>query len=433
MQHRRGVALVVVLLVIGVLATVALGLATLSQGNLLHSMSERMSLQALYAAQAGARRKVAEIKAGDPAPLPWTALPAVDGQAVAGNYTVNVTQGGSTAPNGFAVPGGANTYYVLATGRSTSSGATRQFAMLLTSSSSPYTYAAYVTERAEFTGNAQTDTFDSSLSFPYSILDADASKARLGTSKTSGTAFYLDNTSAVGRDPVTGQGIADIVGGPGSSESTLVSGPNSRYGTFQTQNRTLDPVEAPAAGTVDKIASGVGSTVIVTPGAYKAAGASGGGKLVLDVSGVTGPAQNLVYTFESMNLVDLGSQLELRFPGYPLAPTTLHNITIYVHNDVNIKDAAILNPSNKPERLQFKQEEGGKKIAIENLGTAYCVCYAPDSTVEIKKGSAIWGSVVARDLKLLSEGLGAAIHYDKSLETAAGGSTNLNIVGTQIF
>ncbi|MCA9796819.1 MAG: hypothetical protein KC910_33645, partial [Candidatus Eremiobacteraeota bacterium] len=65
LSKNRGVALIVILMSLALLAAVAMGLATISSGQLMHAHSENQSQEALYAARAGAWIKLGQVRSGD--------------------------------------------------------------------------------------------------------------------------------------------------------------------------------------------------------------------------------------------------------------------------------------------------------------------------------------------------------------------------------
>ena len=58
-MKRRGVAIIVVLMVLSLLAIIAWAVVTMGSGNLVHGQNTTGNLNALYAAEAGAWSKVA--------------------------------------------------------------------------------------------------------------------------------------------------------------------------------------------------------------------------------------------------------------------------------------------------------------------------------------------------------------------------------------
>lgn len=472
-DRKQGIALVMVLLAVLVLATLAGGLVLVTSNHMMISGSGTDSQQALYAAKAGAWIKLGQAKMGNLDPLKETVMPDTSATFVA---RVEVGDGIKAFP-----PKG--TYYVEAVGTS-ASGATRRVGMLAAVSESRWNHAAFGNNFVEMKSGSYTDAFNSDTGEP-----ADHSKASIATNNAVDGIRLDKNNSVVvgwsgGFDPVTKKHKkkkpkkkdllkpeADVQGPPGSAEKAVVKGDDDSYSAFTTANQVGNtaPVVMPAVPTEvappadlttiqgavnDPLVSALPSVVtsgvtpsILPPGAYHQLQVGKGGVAVLDVSAET-PGSEVSYVFHGIHLN--GGILTVK------QPATGGSVTVKVYMDtgdgtdktagVHMSGASLVNPSAKPIDLQFliagqgtNTLEGHDELK-DGLGppTAYYVAYAPQATIEITKGQ-IFGAVVADQVKLDGDSLldpdkaSAVIHYDVALLNDTGNPPVLKILSTRHY
>ncbi|MBI3926962.1 MAG: hypothetical protein HY319_15610 [Armatimonadetes bacterium] len=445
----RGVAIVVVLMCMSLLAIVALSIMTMGSANLMHAHSETESLNAFYAARAGAWLKAAQLKAGDPGDL---SAPQSMG-AVDASFTVEVYAEGETVPASafisrttpLAVPASAGkVWYVLATGR-TGSGRQRQVGLLLEESSALFDFAAFASETLRLEGSrllpAYTDTWDSATD---RFLPDQADLARIGVnSNDPNSVLFRQDPESQERigcpDPGTAAaGKADVFAGPSAPRSAVTGNLPEDFASFQNLPglRSLDPVPSlaydpdaaryPAGG---QIVMG-GGALTIPDGTYNSLSLNGAAKLTLRTDlAATDPA---VFVFKEVTMRGTGDQVPeilLQDGG------TGKGAVIYVAaGDFNMINGSLVNSGRAPSNLMLKVADGHDIMLAAALqgAQAYYVCYAPGCNVDVVGGE-IYGAVVGKNVSLKASSLmPAAVHYDVQLKRdSPSASTNLMLLSVQ--
>lgn len=466
-RAQKGIALVVILLALVILAAVAGGVVTMSSDNLMHSHSGNESLEALYAARAGAWHKLGQIKAGDTNDLGTQTLPATNA-----TYSATVTMGTST---GFPPDG---TFYVEATG--TSHGRkVRRVGILASLSQSRWNHAAFGNDQVVMKSGSYTDSFNSDV--PGAV---DHSKASVATNNAVDGIVIEDHKAVVigwanAIDVLTGKpkkgkkkdgsktklvAEANVQGPPGSSEGTVIQGgkdTDQAYNDFETgagaANNT--PVSMPTGllpgtvGVLDTL-SGLNDVTVVggpqsmAPGAYDDLSVGAGGVAILDVSAET-PGSTVQYTFNSIELNTGILQVQ-----QPPPPAAKIKVELYVdtgdgsdpNRGVRMTGSSLVNDSQKPINLQLHIAGQGTNNFLEGhdelkdgvTPSAYYVAYAPEAEITVNRGQ-IYGSVVAKKVTLDGESLTdpdkspAVIHYDVTLLDDTGNPPQISVLSVREF
>jgi hypothetical protein len=422
-RRTEGIALVMVMMALGLLAVTTLGITYLGNMSLLQSKTQFQTDEAIFAAQAGVRVKISQLREGDETDITGT-LTNSDA-----NYSVQVFKSGENVWPGFDVPTGDNLFYIISEGES-SNGKSRRVGMLIRKSSSDYNIAALASDKVTLKKGSFTQTYSSDPSNP--VTSADYHMATVGITDSNGTIEIED--SYVGWDNGT-EGKARLYAPPGAVESDVVkkgtAGVNFSSFTIESTLASTAKLDNKlfATGLSDDIKADSGDTITLTP--IQNAGPDGtlgtsddvwdlkkkkieaksGGTVILDISMVPND-QVAQFNFKEM-LMD-GGQIQL-FTGASEA-----KCEFYVHDGVLIKGGGILNPTAVPSRFEFLVKNGD--VVIEELTSEACmVVKVPSKKVEIKKG-VLRGAVVAKEV-ILDDG--ARLYYDKMLTNTNTGASNI--------
>jgi hypothetical protein len=444
-NRRRGIALIMVLLALLVLGTIAAGVVAVGSDHLMHAYGASQSLEAEYAARAGAWIKLAQVRAGDLSAIPLTKMPS--GGAT---YSATVTAGPGPGTPPFPPP---DTYYVEAVGTS-AGGKPRRYGILANLSASRWNHAIFGNNSVKMMSGSYTDSFNSDGG------TADHSKASVATNNPVKGVQIEDTDSVVigwahsmgsdGRhkrgkhsDEVELDPKANAQGPPGSTEAVTVKsqGKGKAYNQFVTgaQKANMDPVVIPkglpvgTVGTIDTAISPfpdvtTAPSTLIPPGVYHDLTVGTSQSAILDVSTLAA-GSTAEYVFHAVDLQ--GGILEIKQPpsGKPII------VKIYIDTGdgtdttagLRMEGASIINPVAKPVNMQILVAGKGK-ITLEGhddvkdgtTPTAYYVAYAPEASVEVTNGQ-IFGAIVANDVTLDGESLTdkskppAVVHYDVTL------------------
>jgi hypothetical protein len=444
---RRGIALIMVLLALLVLGTVAGGMVAVGSNHLMHAFSGNQTLEAQYAARAGAWIKLAQVRSGD-----LKALESVKMPSSGATYSATVTVGLGPGTPPFPPP---DTYYVEGVGTSVG-GKERRVGILATLSSSRWNHAIFGNNEVTMNAGSYTDSFNSDGGA------VDHSKASVATNN-SVRGVVIENTDSVVIGWANSTGTdgkpkkkkdeseveldpkANAQGPPGSTENVTVKskGKGKAYNEFVTgaQEANMDPVVLPTGlplgtvGVIDPLVSPYPSVTTtapttIPPGAYHDLKVGSKQVAILDVSTLT-PGSTAEYIFHSIDLQ--GGILQVQ------QPPTGKPVTVKVYIDtgkgteldatagLRMQGASLINPVAKPINLQFLVAGEGT-ISLEGhddlkdglIPTAYYVAYAPEANIEILRGQ-IFGAIVANNVLLDGESLTdpdkapAVVHYDVTL------------------
>ncbi len=466
-RRPKGIALIVVLLALVVLAAVGGGVVAISTDNLMHAHTGNESLEALYAARAGAWHKLGQIRAGDDSPIKTPmVLPRTKS-----SYTVEVTKP-SGGPKSFPPP---NTIYVEATGKSFS-GKVRRVGILAEMSQSRWNHAAFGNRQVVMKSGSYTDSFNSDGGA------VDHSKASIATNNAVDGIVIEDHKAVVigwsnSLDVSTGKkkkkkdkdgsktklvAEANAQGPPGSTENLVVAGGkdvDQAYNSFVTgaSKANNKPVTVPpltpvtTIGAPDLTVPGLNSVNIttatpvnLTPGAYQDLTVGAGGVAVLDVSAVTGSKAQ--FSFHAVDLNGGTLMVKQQVPPIP--------VEVYVDTGdgtdstagVRMTGSSLINPVDKPINLQLLIAGKGTNNFLEGYDDlkdgltpkAYYVAYAPQAEITVSRGQ-IFGSVVAKRVTLDGESLTdptkapAVIHFDQTLLDDTSNPPQISVLSVRNF
>ncbi len=463
-NKRQGIGIAVVLLALMVLGSVAGAMILITSGHLMSAHSSQQSLEAVYAARAGAYTKLGQVRSGDLKPASGK-LPSERAF-----WEAVVFESGSKERN---VPEDCllveSTGYVIdpSTGAKLRS---RKVAILANITASRWTHAAFGNNQVQMKSGSYTDAWDSEN--PLLLAkDLDHSKASIATNNPKqGVEIEDKDTVVIGwanstipntnkkkkkkeSSEVELKPHADVMGPPGSVEKQTVKGDQGKdraYKNFVTasQEVNMDPVVMPTnlpvhndVGLIDLGISpfptvDVLGEVPLKPGAYHDLRVEGENNIaILDVSHMD-PGSTAEYIFRGIHLN--GGMLQVLQP--PMDPLNPNPVTVKVYLDtgmkpnvdplagVHMEGAAVINPSTKPVHLQFLIAGEGRSVLEgsegEDMGSpeAYYVAYAPQADLIIKRG-ALYGAVMANNVTLegdkdglvKTDKLPAVIHFDINL------------------
>lgn len=401
MRKKRGVAIIVVLLVLSLLAVIAWAVTTMGSGNLVHGRNHTDGLAALYAAEAGAWSKIAELANSSPidtADISGT-MPTTEAE-----YEVEVYEA-TEVYRGFTVP--ANSYLVVSTGRSRT-GIERVVSVQGQVISSLFDHAAFGATEVKLANNARTYSFSSSGgAAPHSL-------ASIGTNNFNNGIEIATANSRVGGNG----GNANVFGPPGSVEASVVSAGSSpqNYSAFATLTHTkpMDPFTIPlAANTTTDI---TGDLTIFPGSSYNNVDLTATNTLTLDVSAV--PAGGVAqFRFESLDVL-ADSVITISPAGADVF------VEVYVNGPFLMDEGSVVNDSLIPAKMRFFVQNGDVEL-FDKATRAYYTCYAPDNKITIKEGD-LYGSVVADQIEILD---GGNMHYDVDLHSGGGATGHFKAYG----
>jgi hypothetical protein len=403
---RRGIAMVVVMMSLTILAITTLGIVYVGNFSLMQSRSQGESDEALFAAHAGLNIKIAQLRSGDVTDIVGTVSNSN------ATYNTDVFTSGQNPWTGFTVPG-SDTFYILSEGTS-DDGRVRRLGMLLQETHTTFNAAILAGNAVHIESASYTDTFDSSD--PTATLDH--TLANIGLWSPSAT-VTISPASRVGKDG--GVGTADIVVPTGGGAGQVVSGSaGSHYDTL-----TVDPLLAapptitarPYAGPTISLSGGtqtVSPTLIGSEWVFRSdeLKVETGANLIFDISMVPNGevahfdvGKVIMETFGTITVDDGG--------------VTDAVVELYAENEFKLQGGAIVNPSSVPDR--FKLFCRNNDMKLESASATYVVAQS-NTAVFVENASQVFGSVAAPIVKLQG---GSAVHYDQALATGGGtgGST----------
>ena len=417
-MSRRGIAIIVTLLVIAVVIILSFTIISLGVQNLNHAESHLYSKKALLAAEAGVNQSLRRLKAN----------PAWSGQGLPGKlsggpetYTVEVVNNSSgatsrTASNGAQVPAG--TTYLLSTGVAREGANTRRVGVLVQGASPGLGWRFGLFGHAVVNlGNGLVDSFDSRIG-PYST-SRNPKGGGIGTNNP-------DRPPDAQEFPFPDRGITV---GPQGKVNAVEIGPSGVPGQVaqgvnpaivrnldSSLGRQLDLVEppfAPGSGSLKLNSSGPlapgaygdlsvsgNATVSLSPGVYVCRTLSVGGKATLRVA--TGVVKIYV-------VGDGGNADDLTLGGNSLTNSSMVPGNVEVYVGLNAREVKI---------------NGGPQVAMALL--------APLCEV-VLDGSAggFYGAIVGHSVDCNGQ---PQIHYDEALsKDVVGSEGKLEIISWQRY
>jgi hypothetical protein len=416
MRDKRGIAMVVVMMALGLLAVTVLAISFLSNRSLMQSKLQGETDEAFFAAQAALSLKVAELNSGDDTPKNGK---MTDSDA---HYDAQVYPAGSVVPEvpGLGIP--VDHFYIVAKGYDRDPAAAGPsprevaFGALFKQSATVFTGAALAGNSLSVTGNAQTDTFNSATG-----LAGDHALAHVGVFKAGGN-VNVGASSYIGYNGAAA--LADILVPTGHSGS--VSAGASNYASL-TMNPFLtdpDPVPSRAAGSTDLVVSSsttitptlVGGEYVVKAKDMKVENA--GTVLTLDVSSV--PDGETVYMDVNEFNMDKGvfEVLDTDSASYGTGTASEVSVQVYAVSKFDVVNGGQFRTINDEPSRMVAYTEG--PMHLQNMATSYMVGRSK-TTVLVSGNSEVFGSILGEnsvEIKASSK-----VHYDENLTNAGTGAT----------
>ncbi len=355
-----GFVLIALSLVLVTLILFSGALVAHAAAELQSAQRSQASLQALYMAEGGVDQAIVQLRQNSSWPggsgsLGSSNTYTVSIQALAGNRQRLTVQGSSPLFQGTV---------------------SRSIEVIVRSTPTPlFPFAMFGNQSVEMSGNAQTDSYDSSLG-PYAP----------GTAGTAGDV----GTNAVASGSVNLSGNARVKGnvtvGPGGNPNAVIQ---------LSDNATITGTRASA------------STATPLPPVTIPGGVTNRGTLqVGGNSTVTLPGGTYWY-----NQIKIDGNGRLNFTG----PATL-----YVSGSLKITGNGTATAGNRPPNLTV-YIAGHDEIEVSGNGILYGAVYAPQSEVEVKGNGVLFGAMIGREVDNKGNGI---VHYDQALRQAGGGTGN---------
>lgn len=249
---------------------------------------------------------------------------------------------------------------------------TRQVgALLVRASESLWGDGFFGRKSVELNGNAQTDSYDSSLG-PYG-----------GSNR-----FQSGDVRSDGDVSLNGNAVVNGDASPGPDGEVETKGNSKVTGLTDPAGNAKDvPAPTVPAGAIDldKL------------------------KLQGNESKTLGPG---TYVADSLSISSNG-KLFLSGP-----------VMLYVTGPVSVAGNALVNPGGLPGLLSIVQV-GGRSVSVGGNTTINATIYAPDSNVEVNGNAQLFGAVIGNSLDLDGN---AKVHFDEQLTTQSGGGGALRLV-----
>lgn len=422
-KNKTGLAMIVVMMALGILAVTTLGISVMGNLSSIQNRSADESDDAFFAARSGLSVKLAQLRSGDRSDLD-TVMP--------NGTRFNVDVYGPGDPDvpwsGFTVPGGANTYYILAEGYSKDGtggdfGKVRRLGMLVQKNNSVFNAAVVAGTKLQMDSLSFTDVFDSAGPSFAALDHRLASVALYDPSAT----VQIDSGAKIGRNGTSAE--ANLLLPPGFNVANILSGSSpGEFAAQVTEPLLADPGPI-AARTVNTSApaidqDGFGNDIVLTPTfngtEYVYSGpelkAANGAKIIFDISAV--PNGEVAHFDVTKVILETGGVIEINDGGLTDA-----KVELYSENEFKIEGGSLVNPSSVPDRFQVFCRTG--EVKLEVLSATYVVARS-DVKATIESGSEIFGAVTAPEV-VMNQGI---VHYDKQLALGGGsGGSSLTLLG----
>jgi hypothetical protein len=385
-ENERGLVLVCVLLILGLLSAVAAGTLLSGQLDLRISANLKTRSQAFYIAEAGLHHAWQEIADGDgtndlAALFDATEITTLFSNAPFGGGSYTVTAEPISGPNPKRLK--VISTGCLPPGEPCASGNSKVIIEAQLRGDSLFPCAVCSRESINLAGGTKTDSFDSRTA-PYESLNAGTN----GDVRSNGTITLWGSTTQVNG--------AATAGGPVTlSKGATVTGAT----TLNAPPRVFPAV----ASCGPPYSSGAG----VTGGSYDPATG--------ELRGTEGDAIALSdgsYCFSSIQLTE-GSSLTVSGP-------VILNVT--AHSD--FAGGEVMNTTADAENLKVLSNlvSSERGIRVSGGNQTYMGIYAPDAKVHILGGGDFFGSIVGG--MVVGDG-GAKIHYDERFEDNQDGKVTM--------
>lgn len=401
---KRGLALLLTVLVLPLIAALAFTLTSLGVSSQGGSRLRESSRVAVYCAEAGAEEGVQRLREDTGYSGSFArSMTQVDAQA---QVTVINNAAGSTtlqAGNGARIPPGFAYSFAVCTRRDK---VRRTYGILVRvtgSGASPWNYAAFGYSSINLTGNASTDSFTSAGGGTYATTrigfghpEVLTKGGSVGTNAvvSSSVNFSGNNARVGGRIDLGRNAVATTVvnGSPGVNYPS-----GSGAVTVMTANVARPPVAVPT------LPIGTFSTSGVLPSGFHYGNVSLSGNQTLTFGSGTYVLDGLKLSGQATIKLATGASAEIYITG--AGPGGL-----------DLSGNGVVNLDGVASRLTFY---GGpnltSEISVTGNANAYYRVYAPSSPIKIAGNGDIFGSVVGNTVRNVGNG---AIHYDRAMSTS---------------
>jgi len=390
-MKKKGMALILAMVVIAVLATLSTVMVSRSVSERLAAQRHTESSQAFWLAEAGIQRASWELNHGDGNWTSWST--GASGEKILppqslggiGQYEVTVVGPSSNTPEATAtgyVPG-------------KSAWQSERTILVELKKNSPFTYAAFGDISLTMTGNGETDSYDSSLG-GYGGLNI-GSNGDVGTNGATIGAITLSGNAKVNGDANTGPG------GTVSDESKVTGDVSHDCDENLPSAIVPSALTGLASGGSYSISGNTSATL--GPGDFKYSSISISANANLTIIGtvriyLTGTALSLSVSGNGKLIITAGASLIL-----------------YIDGRCDISGNGVVNQTNLPENflVYSTYSSTGNGIQITGNGDLYGAVYAPKANVLISGNGDIYGSVVGKTVSIPGNG---DVHYDEALKDA---------------
>ncbi len=415
---KQGVAIIVVLLVLTVMAVIAAGVVSLGTGNLSLANAQAQSERAYYAAEAGLAITLNRLQAD----MNHTGSNEFLLGSTDSFDTTVFRQGDPGIPVGVVIPG-PEYRYILSEGRAQNDGfeirARRQVGLLARITQSMFSYAVFARNAVTIEGNSQVDFYNSE----GNPIPAGA-HGHVATNISAKNSIKVETNSIVNGKAYTAPGVinpggivvdasSDVTGG----QITMPSPVNFKAVSLPVDPEGLDPATGtdplnPDAADVpyaDLTVNSAGPPL--PPGAY--------GDVVVEAGGILTLVPGGEYTFASLTVRD-DSAIQL--------PNSVLPTSLYIKKTMAMLDGAVVNDSLKPPLLKVFVSQGPVGLKAKKGGAptkGYYSVYAPDADVKLDEQGHLYGSVIGKTVTIESS---SKVTYDMELQNSSGGAINLQIL-----
>lgn len=356
-KRDGGFILITVYLLLALLLVPAAALFAHSLSHVRSSQRLQSNLQAYQLAEAGLDWAITQFRNN---PL-WA---GGTGTLSAGNYTVTLQNLGNNRQR-VTSQGTANQGFP----------AVRSVETIVLVTANPlFPYAMFGNESVTLSGNANTDSYNSSVG-PYNSATA-GSNGDVGTNGISAGNVSLSGNASVNGDVYVGTGGDPNTVITMTGNSTITGGPPSALNTPQ----PMTPVTVPGGLTNQGNLSISGNNTVTLPGG--------------------------TYLYSSVSISGNGG---LNFTG---------PVTLYLTGQLSVSGNGIGTVSNLPPGLLI-HVQGSGNVNFSGNANFYGAVYAPESDISISGNGAFYGATIGK--KITNSGNGG-VHYDEALQNVGGGA-----------
>jgi len=393
MHRKRGIALIIALLVIMVLAILTTALLSRSVTESRNTWRFVYAANAFWLAEAGIQRGLYQINNAGGS---WTGWTDVNGAkqlqvtlAGRGDYNVTVSDPASTSP------------LVTATGffpgRASADAVSRAVRAHLRRSGTIFKYAAFGGTSIRMSGQATTDSYDSSLG-AYNVATNRDTNGDVGTN-----------------GDITATGSAHIYGDAGTGDTGTFSDTSKVSGSIEHENDVNLPLTSVPAS-LGGLSSGgtINSTTTITAGDHKYLSISLSSK---DTVTIVGPA-NIYLT--GATAIKVSGQAQVVISSSSAGP-----VNIYFDGDIDLTGQGVVNNTKLPSQfILYGTNAASQDVKMAGQDDFYGAIYAPTAVMNLSGQGALFGSFIGDTVDISGQG---GVHYDEQLANASAGATGFSI------